>query len=85
MIRQCPQSRDEETSSERIASVSITKRKGKEKQVSAYLGAQQPQSRKGNGIVTPLTSVIASTVHLTVTEIFHTAGLSFLHAHEVGS
>ena len=33
----------------------------------------------------PLTSVIASTVHLTVTEIFHTARLSFLHAHEVGS
>ena len=40
------------TSDERIASVSVTKRKGKEKQVSAYLGAQQPQGRKRKGIIT---------------------------------
>ena len=36
------------TSDERIASVSITKRKRKRKQVSVYPGAQQPQA-DGNG------------------------------------
>ena len=37
-----------ESSNERIASTSVTKEKGKEKQVSVYPGTRQPQGRKEN-------------------------------------
>ena len=43
-MREHPRSRDWKMSNERIASVSVTKRKGK---LSMYSGAQQPQSRNG--------------------------------------
>ena len=51
-MRKRPRSRDWKTSDERIASVSVTKRKGKGKQVSAYPGAQQPQAHGNDGIIT---------------------------------
>ena len=44
-------------SDERIASASVTKKKRKRKQVSAYLGAQQPQAHGDAGIITGRTRV----------------------------